>query len=46
MKIESLITSEELKTARVSQAYFGRVVGDKQNACITVGKGRIDSRRR
>ena len=27
MKIESLITSEELKTARVSQAYFGRVAG-------------------
>ena len=27
MKIESLITSEELKTARVTQAYFGRVAG-------------------
>ena len=27
MKIESLITSEELKTAQVSQAYFGRLVG-------------------
>ena len=27
MKIESLVTSEELKTARVSQAYFGRLVG-------------------
>lgn len=27
MKIETLLTSEELKTARVSQAYFGRLVG-------------------
>ena len=27
MKIEILITSEELKSARVSQAYFGRLVG-------------------
>ena len=27
MKIETLVTSEELKSARVSQAYFGRVAG-------------------
>ena len=27
MKIETLLTSEELKSARVSQAYFGRVAG-------------------